>query len=300
MTALIRQTRGLNVSMNDDLNPDDNNPPHVNGNIYHANAQNDELISVSAEGDGSPTTQKAQLPISEGELVIPLFHTVKQHGCSVDGRDSHITPYEVQDGTVIDSDDEEEEEEEVESRPGAGMYKRIWGGAEGDDDASEAGPSIPKVPRTNTKKTTGFGIRHVNCVGCNTETRVDAEEIGEYIRRHMNTCAEEDVYRRAAGEWKRIRDERRTSNSRILPKWSWKDIRSHFKYCCYDEQIDNLNDIRSVKQLITVTEGSMLRKNPDSGVVTVHPATFKQYKELMDMKLKLTANTKRKAPGVNK
>lgn len=235
--------------------------------------------------------------------MIPLFHSHGMQGGSVDGRDSHITPYEVDDRGPDDDDDDDGGDDDdgegaQDASSGTNLYERIWGGSQaGDEAASDIGPSVPKLPRTNPKKSTRFDVRHVTCVGCNSDTRLDAEEIGEYVRRNMNTCGEEEVWRRAAGEWKRIREERKLTNSKILPKWSWKEIRSHFKKCCYDEQIDTLDDIRGVNQMISVMKGTICRKNPENGMVTVHGATFKQFKDLMDLKLKLTANNKRKAPG---
>lgn len=267
-------------------------PPPVDGHAYHANADNDDMVSVTDGGgganNGNPTP--AMLPISDGEIVIPLFHSNGVQGGSVDGRDSHITPYEGHASDEDDSDDDAEDEDDA--TPSKDIYARIWGSS-GDDDG--VGPSVPKLPRVNAKKSTKFDVRHVTCVGCNSDTRVDAEEIGEYVRRNMHSCGEEELWRRAANEWKRIREERRVTNSRILPTWSWKEIRSHFKKCCYDEQIDTLDDIRGVNQLINVTKGTMLRKHPETGVITVHAATFKQYTDLMTLKMKLTATNKRKA-----
>jgi len=290
----------------------DDGPPPVNAHAYHANDQNEDLLSAS--GDGGPAAQDEpqanNFPVVEGEVVIPLFYTTERQNGSVDGRDSHITPYEAAEDDVFsedgaDDDNDDDDEETAQN----GLYAQIWGRqsnaqnggqggsaepAEPAEPAESAEPRVPKKARFNAKRNTKFDVRHVNCVGCNGETRVDAEEIGEYVRRNMNSCGEEEIWRRAANEWKRIRNERKVNNSKVLPKWSWKDIRYHFKHCCYDEQIDNLDDIRGVNQLIKITKGSICRKNPDSGMVTVHPATFKQYKDLMDLKLKLTANTKRK------
>ena len=274
-------------------------PPLMQANIYHANPQNNDLVSVSGNGDdagngGNGDAHQQQMPISDGEIVIPLFTTQGMHGGSVDGRDSHITPYDTSEHVTDDEDDDEGEDDD--GGNGTGLYSRIWGSSQAGDDAISDAP-MPKIARTNAKKPTKFDVRHVTCVGCNSDTRLDAEEIGEYIRRNMHSCAEEDLWRRAAGEWKRIREERRLANSKVLPTWTWKEIRNHFKKCCYDEQIDNLDDIRGVNQLIVVTKGTLLRKHPETGLVTVHPATFKQYKELMDLKLKLSANSKRKPPA---
>jgi len=288
----------------DDEDGADDEPPPVFGNVYHANAQNDDLVSVSGNGDeggdqgGGATNGQTQpqMTVSEGELVIPLFHTQGMHGASVDGRDSHITPYEDAEPSDVDESDDNDDGDGDDDGPSTNLYSRIWGGSQEGDEAPSDG-HVPKLPRVNAKKTTKFDVRHVTCVGCNSDTRLDAEEIGEYIRRNLHTCAEEDLWRRAASEWKRIREERRLTNSKVLPTWTWKEIRNHFKKCCYDEQIDTLDDIRGVNQLINVTKGTMLRKHPESGMVTVHKDTFKQFKELMDLKLKLCANGKRKAPG---
>jgi hypothetical protein len=282
----------------------DDPPPPVNAYAYHANAQNEELLSAS--GDGASATQEeppaTNLPVVEGEVVIPLFYTTERQNGSVDGRDSHITPYESgQCDAFSDEDDDDEDNEDNDHTEQHGLYAQIWGNNSNESNQNSnqssgqaAEPRVPKRARFNAKRSAKFDVRHVNCVGCNNETRVDAEEIGEYVKRNMTKCGEEDVYRRAANEWKRIRDERKINNSKILPHWSWKDIRYHFNYCCYDEQIDTLNDIRGVNQLIKITKASICRKNPESGMVTVHGDTFKRYKDLMDLKLKLSANTKRK------
>ena len=168
-----------------------------------------------------------------------------------------------------EDNDDGEEEEDGDGEEGYSEY----------DDDDDAGASEAQ-DSSAFGQNNSFPIRGESCIGCVFDRDV-VGKVDDFVRRHCGSMTETALFRAASQYWYSEVVCPRASESVQVPRWHWKDLRSHYELHSVDPVMQRTAAVRTLGAMRSYHEQSLLRVNPD-GTKQLDP-------KAADLMLKLVA-----------
>jgi len=163
------------------------------------------------------------------------------------GRGGDLSEGENDDEDGSDDDERPSRRDRLNGLMGAAAFGGAACGRSGahSDAHSQASESSSKRRRDASKD--AFPVRGVPCVGCALPNRIGP--VNRFIQLNISNMTEDALWKMAALTYKREVAQPAEREGAVVPRWGWKDIRSHYEIHCTGNFIARHTMVRTMQNI---------------------------------------------------